>query len=188
MKLYFFIHYANTNSNSYNHIISFSQNLLHLKKLFPIIVLNSDSILFYFRKGCLHISKRVFLSVADLLPKDSILHFWSPRRYIEEYYYCLVNRFKLVIHLEDNYHFLSHCTSNKCFPKKSNLFIIKKFKYFTSINKSLSNLFSIPKDKFYLLKPPSIIHERCTYNNSSNILTRENNQKFLGNIHSLVGV
>lgn len=170
MRLYFFIHYSNTNANSYNHIISFAQKVYTFKKVFPIIVLNSDSYLFYFRKGCLHISKRIFLSVSDLLPKDSILHFWSVRRYIEEYYYTLVNRFKLVIHLEDNYSFLSQCYSNNCFSKSDSLFILRKFKYITSINKNLSTLYSIPESKFFLLKPPTIIHKRCTYNENSNIL------------------
>lgn len=170
MRLYFFIHYSNTNTNSYNHIISFAQRVYTFKQVLPIIVLNSDSFLFYFRKGCLHISKKIFLSVSDLLPKDSILHFWSARRYIEEYYCTLVNKFKLVIHLEDNYNLLSQCSSNNCFSESDSLFIIRKFKYITSINKNLSTLYSIPKSKFFLLRPPTIIHNRCTYNKNSNIL------------------
>lgn len=170
MRLYFFIHYSNTNANSYNHIISFAQKVYTVKRVLPIIVLNSNSILFFFRKGCLHISKRIFLSVSNLIPKDSILHFWSPRNYIQEYYYSLVNKFKLVIHLEDNYHFLSQCSSNNCFSKSQSSFIISKFEYFTSINKNLSTLYSIPKHNFFLLKPPSIIHQKCKYNDKSNIL------------------
>ena len=170
MRLYFFIHYSNTNANSYNHIISFAQKVYTFKKVFPIIVLNSDSFLFYFRKGCLHISKRIFLCVSDLLPKDSILHFWSARRYIEGYYHSLVNRFKLVIHLEDNYNFLSQCSSNNCFSESDSLFIIRKFKYITSINKNLSTLYSIPKSRFFLLRPPTIIQKRCICYENSNIL------------------
>ena len=170
MRLYFFIHYSNTNANSYNHIISFSQILLNYKKLFPVIVLNSNSILFYFRKGCLHISKRIFLLVSDLIPKNSILHFWSPRRYIDDYYYCLVDRFKLVIHLEDNYLFLSQCKSNKCYSEICTKLIINKFHYCTSINKNISSLFTIPQNNYFLLKAPSIIHETCTYHNNLNIL------------------
>ena len=170
MRLYFFIHYSNVNTNSYNHIISFAQKVYTFKRAFPIIVLNSNAILFFFRKGCLHISKRIFLSVSNLLPKDSILHFWSPRRYIQDYCYSFVNRFKLVIHLEDNYHFLSQCSSNNCFSKSQSSFVIRKFEYVTSINKNLSTLYSIPKNKFFLLKPPSIIDKRCKYNDKSNIL------------------
>ena len=114
--------------------------------------------------------KRIFLSVSDLLPKDSILHFWSARRYIEGYYKSLVNKFKLAIHLEDNYNFLSQCSSNNCFSESDSLFIIRKFKYITSINKNLSTLYSIPKSKFFLLRPPTIIQKRCTYYENSNIL------------------
>ena len=34
----------------------------------------------------------------------------------------------------------------------------------------MSTLYSIPKSKFFLLRPPTIIHNRCTYNENSNIL------------------
>ena len=106
-----------------------------------------------FEKDVYIFPKEFFFPFRIFYQKILFYIFWSARRYIEEYYCSLVNRFKLVIHLEDNYNFLSQCYSNNCFSKSNSLFIIRKFKYITSINKNLSTLYSIPKSKFFLLRP-----------------------------------
>ena len=170
MRFYFFIHYSNTKSNSYNHIISFAQKAYNLKNTLPVIVLNTDSVLFYFRKGCLHISKRVFLSIADFLPQNSIIHFWSPRKYINEFYYITEKRFKNVLHLEDNYKYLSRCSSNKCICHNAVLSIINTFDYVTTINVNLCKLYSIKRSKCLLLRPPTIIKEFIKIRKNNNVL------------------
>jgi len=155
MRLYVFIHYSNTNNNSYNHISCFTNKLSLAKGFLPIIVLNSDSLLFFVKYNVLHISKRIFLALASILPRNSILHFWTPRKYLLEYLHLLQSKFKTVIHLEDNYRFLSKQSTNKCFSHSTTLRLIRGFDSVTIINEKLSDLYSDSVRSSFLLRAPT---------------------------------
>lgn len=170
MRLYIFIHYSNINTNSYNHIVCYAKNLARFKFTFPIIVLNTNSILFFIKNGCLHLSKRVFLSFSAIIPQNSILHFWSPRKYIYDYFITLGKRLKLVLHMEDNYQYLSKENSNNCISHKDIIALISAFDYVTTINKNIFYLYRLPLQKYILLRPPTVIHKISYSKNKCGIL------------------
>jgi hypothetical protein len=161
MRLYFFIHYSNTNNNSYNHIICFSNKLKSVKGFIPIVVLNSDSLLFFIKHNILHMSRRIFLALGSILPRNTVLHFWTPRKYLLEYLDLFQSKSKTVIHLEDNYRFLREKSSNNCLSHKSSLCLINKFEYVTILNKRLRVLYSTSVRQCFLLRAPTI-HKKLT--------------------------
>ena len=142
MRLYFFIHYSNTNNNSYNHISCFSRKLLLAKGFLPIIVLNSDSLLLYRKQNVIHISRRIFLVLSSILPRNTILHFWTPRKYLLQYLDLYKENLKTVIHLEDNYRFLHQQSINNCLSHNTSLRLIHIIDYVTIINEKLISLYS----------------------------------------------
>lgn len=170
MRLYFFIHYSNINNNSYNHISCFSNKLSLVKGFLPIIVLNSDSLLFFVKHNVLHISKRIFLALSSILPRNSILHFWTPREYLLEYFDLIQSKFKTVVHLEDNYRFLSKQSTNKCLSHSTTLHLIRAFDSVTVINQKLSDLYSDSVRSSFLLRAPTMHKKLSTRNIKSVIL------------------
>ena len=169
MRFYFFIHYSNINNNSYNHISCFSCKLSLRKGFLPIIVLNSDSLLFFVKHKVLHISKKIFLALGSILPKDSILHFWTPRKYLLEYLHLLQSKFKTVIHLEDNYRFLSKQSSNKCLSHSTTLRLIRGFDSVTVINEKLNDLYSGSVRSSFLLRAPTM-HKKLPCRNIKSVI------------------